>query len=129
MNKLFLKAEYTGVFNNKPGVTIKLDLELLRWEEDGIHYILSPVLDLTGYGYSVEEAKASFETILEEYIRYTHNKKTFFDDLEAHGWAVNRKKIRLVAPQLSELLEDNEELKEILAKKGLVRESAELALA
>lgn len=58
-------------------------------KEEGINYIYSPALDLTGYGKNVKEAKESFEVTLKEFIDYTDNKKTIFDELEHLGWLVN----------------------------------------
>lgn len=62
------------------------------WEEEGIHFVFAPALDLTGYGNSEEEAKRSFEVTLAEFLQYTNNKQTFYDELEHLGWSVNRKK-------------------------------------
>ncbi len=95
MAKSKLDAAYEGDKYN-----LKISIELFIWEEDGDHYVYSPALDLIGSGDSEEEAKESFRIVLEEYVRYTHNKGTLFDDLEDHGWFINRKKRKVKAPSI-----------------------------
>lgn len=111
--------------------TILIGVSLYVWEEEGVHYIYSPSLDVTGYGDNFNEAKKSFEITLDEFVTYTHNKKTIFDELEHLGWTVNRKKKRVHAPNMEELLEDNDSLKDIISKEGVKRinKNIELELA
>jgi hypothetical protein len=107
---------------------VKLDIAFFGWEEDTIHYVYSPALDLTGYGHSKEEAKQSFEDILEEFIRYTHTKKTIFKELENLGWAVNKRKKKIIAPDFEELLTDNEHFNDLYKTKSLIRETSSINL-
>lgn len=88
-----------------------------------------PALDLTGYGNSAEEAKKSFETIIEEYIRYTHTKKTIFEDLEKLGWATNKRTRRVVSPDFENFLSENDQFKELYLSKNLKKESSNLNLS
>ncbi len=91
-------------------------------------YVYSPALDITGYGLTQEEARESFETILHEFIVYTHNKKTIFKELENLGWAVNRKKKRVVSPNFEEMLSENEHFKNLYKSKDLIRDSSNVNL-
>jgi len=108
-----------------------IGLSLYAWHEDGIYYIYSPALDLTGYGKNSREAKKSFEITVKEFIDYTDNKKTIFDELEHLGWLVNRKKKKVHVPDFEDLLVDNNTLKEIINKTGIekIEQNIELALA
>jgi hypothetical protein len=56
---------------------IKARILLFHFKDmHGVHFIYSPHLDLTGYGYSHEEAKQSFEVVLKGFIDYTIKKGT-----------------------------------------------------
>ena len=126
MSKIQYKTSY-----NKGKYNINISISIYNWQEKGIFYIYSPALDITGYGNNVKEAKKSFEHTLIEFVSYTDNKKTIFDELEHLGWTVNRKKKRVHAPDLEDLLDDNDSLKEIITKTGVnrVKQNIELALS
>jgi hypothetical protein len=124
MSKKFLQANFQDNAH-----TVKVGLILFLWEEDGIYYQYSPELDLTGYGKSESEAAHSFEHILQDFIAYTLNKGTIFDELERLGWTTNKKKKRLHAPDESQLLSDNETYKDLLNRPGVHKSSTDLALA
>lgn len=111
MSKKHLTAKY-----DLEGVKMSLGVTVLIWEEDGLHYTMSPSLDITGYGKTEIEAKASFEVMLQEFVTYTHRKKTIFQELERLGWAVNRKRKRVVAPDMLDMIKENEELKDVINK-------------
>ncbi|HON53773.1 MAG TPA: hypothetical protein PLS12_11235, partial [Bacteroidales bacterium] len=66
-----LHAQYK-MSNKKYMVT----LSLIKFKEDKAAIIYSPALDLSGYGNTFEDAKKSFSTTLQEFIKYTHNKRT-----------------------------------------------------
>lgn len=123
MDKKQAKAKYTDGRHY-----VELSISIFIWEEDSIFYVYAPALDLTGYGKSKEEAKASFETVLYEFVKYTHNKKTIFTELENLGWAVNKKKKRVVAPNLEEMLDENEHFKELYKSKNLVKDLSNINL-
>ena len=108
---------------------LSLQLNLLLWVEDGIHYIYAPSLDLTGYGESEEQALSSFEYTLGEFVSYTQSKKTLFEELERLGWSVNKQKKRVHAPDHGELLLDNETYRELSVREGVRQGQKELALA
>lgn len=107
---------------------VELDVAIFLWEEDSVFYAYSPALDLTGYGLSQEEAKESFKIVLHEFIVYTHNKKTIFSELEKLGWAVNKRKKRVVSPDFEDMLNENEHFKHLYKSKDLVRDSSNVNL-
>lgn len=122
------KAQFQGLFNSGK-YKISFSLSIYIWEESNIHYAYSPALDITGYGSTEIEARNSFEVTLGEFMSYTNNKKTIYDELEHLGWTVNRRKRRVHAPNTDELIDDNESFKEILGKGGVRRESRNVELA
>lgn len=98
---------------------IDISVEVLTWSEDGISYYYSPALDLVGYGTNDQEARQSFETFLDEFVDYTHAKRTIFDELERLGWKVNRRKRRFQPPDKSELIEDNDEYRQLISRSDI----------
>lgn len=122
------KAQFKGTFDQGEYL-ITISLSLYIWDEDGITFVYAPALDITGYGNSEEEAKNSFRITLDEFVSYTHKKKTIFDELESLGWAVNRKKKRLHAPDLEELRSDNVAFRDLLKKNNVRSENQNVELA
>lgn len=106
-----------------------MGLTLILWEENDIHFQYSPELDLTGYGKSALEAHSSFEQTLNDFISYTLNKDTLFDELERLGWTTNKKKKRLRAPEEEQLLQDNETYKDLLNTPGTKHSTTSLAIS
>ncbi len=94
--------------------SIKVDLQVLFFEEDNIHYAYMPSFDLTGYGNTEEEAKKSLTVVLDEFLRYTLNKNTLFIEMQRLGWKIKSKKKPLYAPQMSDLINTNDQLKDIV---------------
>lgn len=107
---------FTGELRtSKAGV--KANLELYSFVDDGVHIVYCPALDLSGYGYSIDEAKKSFSEVFEQHITYCINKNTLHEDLLKHGWNVRGKKSRdIKAPKLEDLLKRNEAFRDILKK-------------
>lgn len=108
---------------------VSVGLILILWDEDGIFFQYAPELDLTGYGSSAIEAAKSFEYILEDFIKYTLNKGTIYDELERLGWSVNNKKKKIKAPEEDQLLENNETYKELITMPGIRLSSTDFALS
>ncbi len=108
-----------------------IKLSLLKWNEDNIFYVYAPALDLTGYGNNQMEAEDSFKIMLEEFIKYTDNKKTIYKELERLGWMVNKRKKRVHPPEHDQMLEDNETFRELSSMPGVksTHTRIELALA
>jgi len=124
------KAQFKAIYS-KDKYKIHIGLSLYAWHEESIYYIYSPALDLTGYGKTAKEAKESFSITLKEFVDYTDNKKTIFDELEHLGWLVNRNRKKVHAPDFEELLNENDTLKSIINKSGVkkIEKNIELALA
>ena len=97
--------------------SVKVNLQVLFFEEENIHYAFMPSLDLTGYGNSGEEAKDSLAVVLEEFLRYTLNKNTLFIEMQRLGWKIKTKSKPMFAPQMSELINSNDQLKDIVNSK------------
>lgn len=118
------KAEYRS-----PKRVINIELQLLTWEDENIHYVYSPALDLTGYGNTEKEATDSFNIMLREFVAYADTKDTILDELERLGWTINRKKRRARPPEINELLEDNETFRELRNNPAVKDKLTELDLA
>ena len=97
--------------------TIKGELQVLFFEEDGIHYAYMPSFDLTGYGSTEDQAKESLTIVLDEFLRYTLHKNTLFIEMQRLGWKIKSKKKPMYAPQMSDLINTNDQLKDIVNSK------------
>ena len=97
--------------------SIKVSLQVLFFEEDKIHYAYMPSFDLTGYGNTENEAKESLTVVLNEFLRYTLNKNTLFIEMQRLGWKIKSKKKPMYAPQMSDLINTNDQLKDIVNSK------------
>lgn len=93
---------------------VQVNLALIIFEEDGSHIAYCPALELSGYGYTEEEAKKSFETSLSEFFRYLMNKKTFEKEFIRLGWTIKKKHDKImIPPSMTELLNGNENFSRI----------------
>jgi len=97
--------------------SVKVDLQVLFFEEDNIQYAYMPSFDLTGYGNTAAEAKESLTIVLDEFLRYTLNKNTLFLEMQRLGWKIKSKTKPMYAPQMSDLINTNEQLKDIVNSK------------
>lgn len=96
--------------------SVNVKLSLIEFEEDGLHFVYSPALDLTGYGKTEEEATESYHEAMEEFLIYTTNKQTILDELERLGWTVSNKN-KVSAPSLPELIQNRDYLVQIFTDK------------
>ena len=112
----------------KSGKRLKVALNVFFWKEDSVYFAYSPSLDVTGYGVSEDEAKTSFEITLNEFIKYTANKDTLYEELEHLGWSVNKKKHKMEVPSIDQLLNGNESFREVINSNKYRVEQKELAL-
>jgi predicted RNase H-like HicB family nuclease len=94
-----------------------MKLKVLFFKEENVYYAYMPSLDLTGYGNTETEAKESLKIVLDEFLRYTLNKNTLFIEMERPGWKVKSKRKSMYAPQMSDLINNNGQLKEIVNYK------------
>ena len=97
--------------------SVELSVPLFHFIEDDTHYAYIPVFDLTGYGRSEDEAMASIQVVLDEFLRYTLNKNTLVFELQRLGWKIKGKKTPMTAPQMSDLIHSNEQLRDIINHK------------
>ena len=105
--------QFSGRWNT-PGKSIKVNLPLILFKEDGQLIAFCPALDISGYGSSEKDAIEAFTISIGEYLLYTTNKGTLQKDLEVHGWTV-RKSLRkpMIPPDMSYLLSANEEFSRV----------------
>lgn len=126
MDELQLKADL-GFTHNKYHV----DLALVEFEEGNVTIVYSPALDLSGYGYSQEEAKQSFTEALHEFFRYTNNKNTLDKVLKDLGWVIkgSKTKPKFNPPKDSDLVSLNPLYNDIVNNKSykVSREDIEFA--
>ncbi len=93
---------------------VEVRVDLIEYQEDGIHYVFSPALDLVGYGETPKKARESWETVLSEYFRYAMNKNTLEEDLRSRGWKQNKNDYQ--PPAFDWLLLHNQDLSEVYNK-------------
>ncbi len=110
---------FKGNYKNKTGI-VKVRLLLIHFkDENNIHFIYSPHLDLTGYGKSLSEAKKSFTVVFEDFIDYTLKKKTLGKILTELGWELKgsiKKPRKIFAPSITTVIKENEYVSEIFDK-------------
>ena len=88
-------------------------------KENKVHFVYSPHLGLTGYGNNIEEAKNSFEIVLEDFVDYTTKKKTMGKILSDLGWVMKgsaKMPKKILAPSITTIIKDNEYVSEIFDK-------------
>ncbi len=93
---------------------IEVNIPLIIFQEEAVHIVYCPALELSGYGYSETEAKASFETALSEFLLYVTRKDTLETVLTGLGWQIRSKNKPMIPPSLDELSDGNENVKNIL---------------
>lgn len=98
--------------------TVNVRLSFISFEDSGCKVIYCPALDLSGYGKTEEEARSSFETVLEEFFKYTIHKGTLKEELESLGWkrSGSKSSVRMAPPAISTLLDTNDDFREIFDK-------------
>lgn len=111
------KYIFEGDYKNKSG-NVKVNLLLIHFEdENSIHFIYAPHLDLTGYGNNLKEAKQSFKIVFEDFIDYTLENKTINNVLMNLGWDLKnnpqKKKKRVIAPSFMSLALENKYISEL----------------
>lgn len=68
------------------GNSIKGNLDILFYENDGAIIAYAPSLDLMGYGINEEEAKSSFEVVLSNFFHKCLQEGTLDKCLKQCGW-------------------------------------------
>lgn len=100
-------------------------------DENDIHFVYSPFLDLSGYGQSEREAKASFKIAFSDFISYTMNKKTLAKVLKELGWKVkgslkSPKKISM--PDMATSIKNKKYISELFNKYPIQTYHQEVAI-
>jgi len=114
-------AEYLfkGELNKQSG-NVKVKILLFHFQDENkIHFIYSPHLDLTGYGNNLSDAKKSFEIVLDDFFDYTLKKKTVAKVLTKLGWNVKgsrKKPEKVIAPSITTVIKENDFVSEIFDK-------------
>ncbi len=108
-----------GKYQDK-AVVVKVRLLLFHFQDENkVHFIYSPHLDLTGYGNDENQAKKSFGIVMEDFIDYTVKKKTIGKVLTGLGWELKgseRHPKKIVAPSISSVIHENNYISEIFDK-------------
>jgi hypothetical protein len=100
------------------GKIVKINVQVVFFSEDNIHYAYIPSFEITGYGNKDKEALESLGVTFDEFLRYTINKNTFLVELKRLGWKIRSKKKPLIPPQMSDLINTSEQLREIVNHKN-----------
>ena len=110
---------FEGGYSNK-SEDVKVKLLLFHFkDENNIHFIYSPHLDLTGYGKNLNKAKKSFEIIFKDFVDYTLKKKTLSKVLTNLGWKLKgtlKRPKKVLAPSITSVIKENGHVSEILDK-------------
>lgn len=110
---------FEGGYKKKSG-NVLVRLLLFHFEDENkVHFIYSPHMDLTGYGNDIVEAKKSFEIVFEDFVDYTLKKKTLGKVLPDLGWDLKRSTKRpkkVLAPSITSVIKENEYVSEIFDK-------------
>jgi len=110
---------FEGKYQDKSSV-VRVRLFLVHFQDENkVHFIYSPHLDLTGYGYNLSEARKSFEIVFEDFIDYTIKKKTLPKVLSDLGWIIKgseKHPKKILAPSIASVINENDYVSEIFDK-------------
>lgn len=113
------KYLFQGGYKNHAG-EVKVNLLLIHFkDENNIHFIYSPHLDLTGYGENLGAAKKSFKIVFEDFVDYTLKKRTLGKILTKLGWELKgtlKRPKKVLAPSITSVISDNDYVSEIFDK-------------
>lgn len=113
------KFVYQSNFKSASG-NAKVKLFLISFQDDnGIHFVYSPHLDISGYGETLAEAKESFNIAYEDFIDYTLKKQTLGKVLKKLGWTVKgkiKKPKKILAPKIESVIGKNQYVADIFNK-------------
>ena len=121
------KGNLTGQIKTE-GKTVKVNLPIMIFQEDGVSIAYVPVLDLSGYGNTDKEALDSLTIVMEEFFSYAIKKNTLVQDLKAHGWTVRKKTKPYIAPEITDLINRNEYLHDIFNTKPYVMQRVDVEM-
>jgi len=125
------KLKFQGQFSNKKGAIVEVTVDLVQFKDSGNYVVYAPALEVYGYGKTVQEAKDSFVTCLEEFVDYTVSKKTITSELKRLGWKIKGRKNNrsFKIPDFSELLTKNKRLIDIMNARSIRTFKADIPMA
>jgi len=94
-------------------IEIRVPVIVFHDEDEGIWYAHCPVLDITGYGITQEEANTSFAIVIQETIEYMITHGTLHDELLKLGWSKTQE--HLTPPPMETLLWKSKDLRRMMA--------------
>jgi predicted RNase H-like HicB family nuclease len=94
-------------------IAIRIPVVVFKDEDEKVWYAHCPALDITGYGKSEDDAKASFEIVLQETVEYMISHGTLEKELRRMGW--KKSQGRPTPPPMETLLRKNEELRRMMS--------------
>lgn len=80
---------------NDAATTYDFAVKYYVFEQDGLQIAYCPSLDLSAYGDTEAEAEQEFGEIFEEHVNFCVEHGTLLADLEAHGWKVGNRNLRM----------------------------------
>lgn len=98
---------------SKSNVEARLDVFI--YENDGFKIAYAPSLDIMGYGKTVDDAKQSFEVVIEDFFLTTIKENTLNAYLQEHGWTKEARRVKYSFPLSMDLLETNKQVQDIFA--------------
>ena len=87
-------------------------------DENNLHFILSPQLDISVYGKTELEAKESFEIHAEEFFKYTIKNNTLNEVLSDLGWDLSKEKPKV--PPIARFMRKESQLVTLFEKYPVV---------
>jgi len=88
----------------------------------------SPVFDLSGYGNTENEARESLKVAIEEFFRYTMNKKTLEAELSRLSWTKLKRKKKFVQPAMTDMIKKHAYLSEIINEYDFRKQTMPVAI-
>lgn len=92
---------------------VEAQLDVFIYDNDGFKVAYAPALDLMGYGKTVEEAKDSFEIVMEDFFEFGFKRGTLDEYLTKHGWTLDLQQDSFISPSAWIILQNNKQLQEI----------------
>lgn len=103
--------QFNGLYSMKHGTGVSISLSVILYEEDKIHYAYCAALDILGYGNTEDEARKSFEIMLQEILEDAVSKGNLETLLKYCGWNKNE------PPKTSDLIARCSTLADIVNNK------------
>lgn len=121
-----LKA--TGNFKSGQNAAQFENIPIFVINEENTVIYYTPVFDISGYGSSDKEASESLKTSIDEFFKYTMNKKTLDSELTRLGWIKPKRKKRYNLPDVSKMIQKHEYLADIIDNHDFRKETMPIAV-